>query len=380
MKTTPRPLNRIGLVAASPAEYLVLQRRGRLRFPGRGAAAWVVPGLDRAYLIPSTVQSAAFLADQITVENQGVEIGGFALWSVTDPARAIEAVDFNDPAVGLERLGEQLRAVLEAAIRREVANLTLEQVLRQRAAMIDLLGDELSAIAERWGLAIAAVEIRSVQVLSKQLFENMQAKYRDTQRLESARSAMETEEAIARARAADRETAAMRDLAFRLAEIEREEEGLRQEIGRDQRLEEAKESARREREIARLDAELALVQAREERQRAALAASEALIEIEANLELRRHQTERLRGEQRDRIAVIDDAIARRSIETANLKDRGRLLVEALPDVVAGLNVGTVNLGDPALVAGVQSLIHLFARTGSALTNLNTTSHPTDSIS
>lgn len=261
MKTTPLPLNRIGLVAASPAEYLVLQRRGRLRFPGRGAAAWVIPGLDRTYLIPSTVQSAAFLADQITVENQGVEIGGFALWSVTDPARAIEAVDFTDPAGGLERLGEQLRAVLEAA-------------------MTHLLGDELAAIAERWGLAIAAVEIRSVQVLSKQLFENMQAKYRDTQRLESARSAMETEEAIARARAADRETAAMRDLAFRLAEIEREEEARRQEIARDQRLEEAKEAARREREIARLDSDLLLVQAREKRQRAALAASEALIEIE----------------------------------------------------------------------------------------------------
>ena len=77
----------------------------------------------------------------------------------------------------------------------------------------------------------------------------MQAKYRDTQRLESARSAMETEEAIARARAADRDAAATRDLAFRLAEIEREEEARRQEIARDQRLEEAKESARREREI-----------------------------------------------------------------------------------------------------------------------------------
>lgn len=363
MKNPSRPLNRIGLVAASPAEYLVLQRRGRLRFPGRGAAAWVVPGLDRAYLIPSTVQSAAFLADQITVENQGVEIGGFALWSVSDPARAIEAVDFTDPATGLERLGEQLRAVLEAAIRREVANLTLEQVLRQRAAMTDLLGDELSGIAERWGLAIVAVEIRSVQVLSKQLFENMQAKYRDAQRLESARSAMETEEAIARARSTDRETAATRDLAFRLSEIEREEEARRQEIARDQRLEEAKDSARREREISRLDSELALVRAREERQRAALASNEALIGIDESLEIRRQQTARLRAEQRDRIDVIDNAIARRSIETANLKDRSRLIVEALPDIVAGLNVGRVNLGDPALVAAVQSLTRQFAGAG-----------------
>lgn len=356
MKTTPRPANRIGLVTASPAEYLVLQRLGRLRFPGRGAAAWVFPGFDRTFLIPSSVQSAAFLADQITVENQGVEIGGFALWNVADPVRAVEAVDFTDPASGLERLGEQLRAVLEAAIRREVANLTLEQVLRQRAAMTNLLGDELADIAERWGLAIAAVEIRSVQVLSKQLFENLQAKFRDAQRLESARSAMETDEAIARARATDREAAAKRELSFRLAEVGREEETRSQEIARDQRLEEAKETAKRERGITRLDAELALVRAREERQRAALAASEALIEIEETLELRRQQSERLRAEQRERLAAIDDAIARRAIETANRKSPSRLLVEALPDVVAGLNVGTVNLGDPALVAGVQALL------------------------
>lgn len=356
MKTTPRPMKRFGLVAATPTEYLVLQRLGRLRFPGRGAAAWVAPGLDRAFLIPSSVQSAAFLADQITVENQGVEIGGFALWSVADPARAVEAVDFTDPDAGLARIGEQLRAVVEAAIRREVANLTLEQVLRQRAAMTDLLDDELAKVAERWGLAIAAIEIKSVQVLSKQLFENMQAAFRDTQRLASARSAMETDEAIARARAADRETAAERDLAFRVAEIARDEEALRQEIARDHRLEEAKESTRREREIARLDSELALVRAREERQRTALAANEGLLEIEEILEARRFRTEQLRAEQRERIAALDDGIARRGIETANLKDKGRILVEALPDVVAGLNVATLNLGDPALVAGVQSIV------------------------
>lgn len=143
-----------------PEEFFgteLTQRRGRLRSRGRGTAPWVVPGFDRAFLIPSSVQSAAFLADQVTVENQGVEIGGFAL----------------------DRLGEQLRAVLEAAIRREAANLTLEQVLRQRAAMTHLLGDELAGIAQRWGLAIAAVEIRSVQVLSMRIFENLQAKFRE---------------------------------------------------------------------------------------------------------------------------------------------------------------------------------------------------------
>jgi SPFH domain / Band 7 family len=364
VKTTQTTSKRYGLIAASPTEYLVHQRLGRVRFPGRGAAAWVIPGLDRVFLIPSSAQSAAFRADQITAENQGVVIGGFTIWNIADPERAIQAVDFTDPAAGLIRVGEQLREVVEAVIRREVANLSLDQVLRQRTAMTDLLREELAGVAERWGLVIAAVEIRTVEISSKQLFENMQAKFRDALRLESARSAMETDEAINRARAEDREEAARRELAFRLAEIERDEEARRQEIIRDQRLEQARDAARRERELAKLDEELAMVCAREERQQAALAAHQALMEIEEFILLRRHQTEQLRAEQRERLATIENRIASLSIEINNLKDTRRLLVEALPEIVTGLNVGTVNLGDPALVAGVQSLLQQF--TGSAL--------------
>lgn len=87
MQTTLRPMQRFGPATATPNRYIILQRLGHLRFPGRVADSGVVSGLDRAFLIPSGFQSAAYLADQITVANQGVVIGWFALWSVADPAR-----------------------------------------------------------------------------------------------------------------------------------------------------------------------------------------------------------------------------------------------------------------------------------------------------
>lgn len=361
MKNTSLPRRLFGFVAASPSESLVLQRLGRIRLRGRGAAAWILPGLDRAFLIPTTVQSADFLADQVTLENQGVEIDGFALWHISDPAKAIEVVDFTSPEAALADMGERLRALIEAGIRREVANLTLEQVLRQRAAMTHLLGDELAGLAERWGITVAAVEIRRVRILSKQLFENMQAEFRNAQRLASARSALETDEAIARAQAADRESAAQRELAFRLAEIEREGQARREEIAREVRLNEARERARRDREIASLDTELQLVQAREERSAAARAAKESLIEIEESLEVRRQQSERLRVKHQEQIAAIKNVAKRRDIETENLKDRGRLLIEALPEALSNLTVGTLNLGDPILATGVQALLQSLLR-------------------
>lgn len=320
----------------------------------------MIPGLDRAILVPLGAQTLHFFADQITAENQGVEIVGFAIWNVAAPERASQAVDFNEPEVGLARIGGQLREVVEAAIRREVANQTLEQVLRQRAAMTELLRQELLAVAGAWGLHLVSIEIKSVTILSRTLFENMQAKFRDALRLESAKSAMEADAAIARERAAEREDEARRDLTFRLAGIEREEEARRLETERDRRLEAAKEAAKRERELALLDDELALVRARAGRRRAALADAEALVELEEALETRRFQSERLRAEQRERIAALDDAIARRTIETANIKDPGRLLIEALPEALSGLNVGTVNLGDPALVVGLQAIVRRLA--------------------
>lgn len=360
MKTIQALPKRYGLVTANPTEHLVHQRLGRVRFPGRGAAAWVIPWLDRVFLIPSSAQSAAFHADQITAENQGVEISGFTIWNITDPERAIEAVDFTDPGAGLTRVGDQLREVVEAAIRREVANLSLDQVLRQRTAMTGLLREALDGVAERWGLVVSAVEIRTVRISSKQLFENMQAKFRDALRLESARSAMETDEAIARARDEDREEAARRELAFRLSEIERDEEARGQEIARDQRLERAQETVRRDRELAKLEGELEMVRARAERERTSLPARLSLVESEETLLQRRHQTDRVEAEQRKRLAAMENAITRLGIETDNLKDNRRLLVEALPALATGLSVGTLHLGDAALVAGLRSLLGSFA--------------------
>jgi hypothetical protein len=353
------PTKHIGLVTASPAQFLVHQRLGRTKFLGRGVSVFTLPWIDRYWLIPSSVQAIAFCADQITAENQGVEISGFAIWSVQQPEKAVEAVDFNDPAKAVERIGSHLREVVESAIRHQVANLTLEDTLRKRASIIDRLKGEISEVAERWGLEIVTVEIKTVRIMSGQTFENLQAKYRNGIRLESEKSDLETREIIARENARVREQAARRDMEFKKAEAERAEMLKRSEIERETELSKLGSDKATEGELARLDAQLRLLRGREENQREAAAFEHALLDMEQALAGRRFEFDQVRASNRQTIAEIDNAIERTKFATANTRDTSQLLVENLPAMLAGVKIGEMNLGDPVLADAISRLTRSF---------------------
>lgn len=358
-----RKNKRGGLVTASPSEFLVHQRLGRTRFLERGRAALVLPWIDRYAIIPSDANSVSFCADQITAENQGVEVSGFAIWSVVDPKRAVEAADFTDPAAAINRIGGHLREVVESAIRHQVANFTLEDSLRKRATIIERLKAELDDVAKQWGLAIATVEIKSVRIMSAQLFENMQAKFRDAVRLESERSAMSTKELIDRERAEVREEAARRELAFREAEAARAAELRRAEIEREAEIEKLRGDRHLTVELAKLGYQSRLTEGRESARREAMKAETALIDLDTQLERLRFELDQTRAANRNQIATTDDAIERRRIEVANTKDATRLFLENLPGLLTGVSVKTLNLGDPLIVDALGRLARSIARPG-----------------
>ena len=203
---TPR---RFGYIVAGPSEFAIHRRRGRTRKMGAGISFLCLPLIDRYYLIPSSAQSLGFTADQITAENQGVEVAGFAVWKIDNPEKASANFDFADRALALTSIGESLRHVVESAIRHQVANMNIDDVLRKRGTIILQLKKELAYMAGQWGLLIETVEIRNVRVLSEQLFKHMQAPFRDKMRLESETSAMETEQRLVEKRLTHREQVAL---------------------------------------------------------------------------------------------------------------------------------------------------------------------------
>ena len=112
-----------------------------------------------------------------------MEVSGFAIWKISDPAKASVNFDFVEPSNSLQTITTHLKDVVESAIRHQVANMTMEDVLRKRGTIILRLKGELAYIADQWGLTIETIEIKNVQIMSEQLFENMQAKFRDQVRL-----------------------------------------------------------------------------------------------------------------------------------------------------------------------------------------------------
>ena len=309
-------MKRFGYIIASPAEFALHRRFGKTRRTGRGLGFFKLPWIDRHYLIPASAQCVSFAADQITAECQGVEVAGFAVWKVGDPEKASAGFDFADPAAALSTIGGNLKNVVESAIRHQVANMTMEEVLRKRGTIILRLKDELAYIAGEWGLIIETVEIKNVRILSAQLFTQMQARFRDSTRLASEMSGLETERQIAGHRLAQREELAVKEREFESRELARGTEAER----------------------AKIAAENALKAARLESETDTVRVEQTLHEARALLETARQQ-------HRAALGVIDDDLKRRQIETANGENETLALVKSLPAVAASLQIQELNLGD-----------------------------------
>ena len=127
---------RIGYIVAGPSEFAIHRRGGRTRRMGLGISFVCLPLIDSYFFIPSSAQNLNFAADQITSENQGVEVAGFAVWKIDDPQRVSSNFDFSDSTSALVSIGESLRNVVESAIRHQVANMTIDDVLRKRGSII----------------------------------------------------------------------------------------------------------------------------------------------------------------------------------------------------------------------------------------------------
>lgn len=322
MKTTKR----YGYISAGPSEFAIHRRAGRTRHLGRGISFIALPLLDRYYLIPSTSQSVSFLADQITAENQGVEVAGFAVWKIADPEKASTCFDFTDSAAALATIGENLRQVVESAIRHQVANMTIEDVLRKRGTIILQLKNELAYMAEQWGLVIETVEIRTVRVLSEQLFTQMQARFRDAMRLESETSALDTEKQLAERRLTQKEDVAQKQREFERHELERSTEAQQAKLASESKVQAFRFG--RQQEMVAVEQQL----------HAAQAALEA--------ERKRHQAA---------MAQIEDETLRRQISTGNTQDHALALLKQLPAALGSLNVAELHLGDDVLRALARNL-------------------------
>ena len=305
----PEKLKKWGRISARPSEYLIHMRRGKVlpASSGQGASCFKLPG-DAVAVVPTTVQQLRFVAEQVTSEKVGVEVTGVAVYRIAEPLIAFRMVNFSYPERAQQKLEELLGEMFVGAVRRLVANLTIEECLsRRKEGIATELMREIAPVVSGhgrtddetdagWGVVLDTIEIQDVRVLSDAVFANMQAKYRKEQERAAREAALTTERAVKLGEAEAERSIELTRLASR-TEVEKrkkeaEEETKLGEIAAGARVAEARTAQLRAQQQAELAAQqevslakLAAESAVAERRRAADEGSRlAALAAEARLE------------------------------------------------------------------------------------------------
>ncbi|MBS1152787.1 MAG: band 7 family protein [Myxococcaceae bacterium] len=332
----PEKMKKWGYVSAKPSEFLVRMRGGKVISSGQGASCFKWPW-DSVAIVPTTVQTLHFTADQITNEKVGVKVTGIAVYRIADPLIAFRMLNFSYPERAQQKLSEMLEEMFIGAVRRLVANLTVEQCLTRRK---DALGSELlreiapvvsgtgrteDRTQRGWGVVLDSIEIQDVRVMSAAVFANMQARFRQ----DSERMAREAELAKERAVKQDEANSERQIALTRLAtttevrqqQTAAEENARLEKLATDARVEEARLKEERLQKAAQLaharDLELRRVETEREL-KAQKAAVEEQLQLDALATEARYQQARVK-------AAADQAAAEEALKLQAMLAEQRLI-------------------------------------------------------
>lgn len=229
----PEKLKRWGFITAKPSEYLVYVNQGRIdmRKSGQGQRVWKWPWSSVA-IVPTSLQQIDFVADQVTRERVGVSVSGVAVFRIVQPEIAFRVLNFTYGESAKEKLSQTLREMFIGAARRLIANLTLEQCLQNRKESIArFLMEEITPVVsgsgrgedttdQGWGVVIDTIEIQDVKILSRQVFEHLQAPYRAEIAMKAEMAELERQRSVAERRSmTERQSAEATILAQRETRI-----------------------------------------------------------------------------------------------------------------------------------------------------------------
>ncbi len=271
---------------------------------GLGLSFRYNPRTDAYLVVPAAMQTIGVVANCISQEKQGINVLAYVQWQISDFSIAYRRLDFSDSIDPLGIVNAQLREQADAAIKDKIATMSIEEVLTDKAPIIEELTRRLSEVTEGrvrgaqseeagLGITIVTVQIKEAFISSRNLWENLQAPYRHEQERVAKISYLDMEEDIRTKQLATRQATETSEaetqvqiervreekqteaLELRLTEDEkrqqREQENKARQIQREQeiKLTEARSEAEtqnaldameRERQLELMEAERALVE------------------------------------------------------------------------------------------------------------------------
>ena len=200
---------------ALPNEYLVAVGKKDTK-PITGGKKF---SLFQKYIrIPAYVQKLQFVTDNANVDYQGIGIEGYASWRINPdaPEVSIAVLDFFDEYDPMGKTNEALKTICIEAVRHVIANMTIEQALKNKDDIADNLKNQLKEVETKWGIVFDQVGIEKVTIMSNNVFKDLQADFRNRIRQDSETKRISTDRNIAKEDNAAKEKT-------RLEEIETEQ-------------------------------------------------------------------------------------------------------------------------------------------------------------
>jgi regulator of protease activity HflC (stomatin/prohibitin superfamily) len=328
----PEKLKKWGLISARPSEFLLRMRGGTVVQAGQGASCFKWPW-ESVAVVPTTIQRLHFTADQVTSEKVGVQVTGLAVYRIADPLIAFKMLNFSFAERASEKLEMMLVEMFVGAVRRLVANLSVEQCLTKRkeglaselmreiAPVVSGVGRPEDRASKGWGVVIDTIEIQDVRVLSQAVFANMQARFRQEQEQKAREAELQKERAV------------------KLGEAEAQRQIELAKVATEKEVRQERQTAEEQAALAKLAAEARVAEARllaevEARQRKAEAEERAKMEAlaaERRLMQARAEAEAARQAAEEK-AKLEAVAAQARLEQARIQsgiDKARLEAEAM---------------------------------------------------
>ena len=169
-------------------EWMLVLRNGEMIKSGIGLNTWINPG-DQTVKFPSLINQVNFNAQQVTSEMQGVEVTGMLIWSVhrqgDGPFKCYKSfgkdLESKVPVVA----NEKMKALATSIIRDRIANMSLDEILKNRSKLRSGVKEEIQKLLTGWGIWLETVEIQDVKILSSSLFNHLQTEFKEKSRQEA---------------------------------------------------------------------------------------------------------------------------------------------------------------------------------------------------
>ena len=131
---------------------------------------------------------------------QGISVSGMLIWSINrtkDGPMNCYKYFGEDLKLSVPKLANgKLEAMAVAIIRDRIANLTLDDILKNRHKLRAGIKEEMQKVLNGWGIWLETCEIMEVKICAKSLFTNLQTEFREQERLKATRISQKTENVI----------------------------------------------------------------------------------------------------------------------------------------------------------------------------------------